>query len=428
VGAVAILVVVAAAIGVSRYGAGDPAAVLPDGQQGPVTSADSTGPANATYPPIGRATLARAALQRQERAVAQPSRAGFLTTWDASSAVAQRRGLTTYLNLRRLRVPRLDTRYVTASVGEPSSADQQRIKGASWTADVDIAWRLAGFDRADSETMVTYTFVRRGDAVFVVDIEPSAGARPPIWLLGPLEVRRSDRTLVVALSTGVAARVDQHLRRAVRDIEEVVPSWDGRLVAYVPATSRQTETLLGAAPGGYDGIAAVTTTVDGSRRLDAPVAIVVNPTVFERLGPVGTRVVFTHESTHVATDAPTVAMPLWVVEGFADYVGVGAVDVPVSVAAREALRDIGRNGLPDTLPTAADFAAGGSDLEVHYEQAWLAMRLIARDYGEARLLRFYHRAVAGPVDVAAAFRDELGTTRRAFTADWRRYLGRLADV
>jgi hypothetical protein len=110
-----------------------------------------------------------------------------------------------------------------------------------------------------------------------------------------------------------------------------------------------------------------------------------------------------------------------VAEGFADYVGVGAVEVPLSVSARVVIRDVRRNGVPRALPSNDDFSAGRGDLELAYEQAWLANRLIAGEYGERRLVRFYRFVVASPDDLGGAF-GVLGTTEEAFTADWRRSL------
>jgi hypothetical protein len=77
------------------------------------------------------------------------------------------------------------------------------------------------------------------------------------------------------------------------------------------------------------------------------------------------------------------------------------------------------------LPSNDDFSAGQGDLELAYERAWLANRLIAAEHGERSLVRFYRSVVARPADLAGAF-DHLGTTEEAFTADWRRSLRTLA--
>ncbi len=362
-------------------------------------------------------------LARQDRLLRRGSLAAYRRTWEGSRSAQDRAGMT-FANLRRLGVSTLNARYVAATEGIPGPNGRPLDAGA-WTADVEIAWRLAGVDRADARSTLSYTFDREGGSVRVVRITARQGARMPIWLLGRLHVSRSAHALAAAMTERAALQLGAELSRAAVDVARVLPSWRGDLVAYAPATDRQFESLLATSPGAYARIAAVTTTSDGSRRPDAPVAIVVNPTVFDGLGPIGAHVVITHESTHVATGATTVTMPLWVAEGFADYVGVGAVDVPLSVSAQAALRDLRRHGLPRHLPSDAEFSGGA--IEVAYEQAWLAMRVIARDYGRRRLVAFYEAVVHRPYAVRSAVRDTLGTSLSALTQEWRTYLKGLAD-
>jgi hypothetical protein len=399
---------------------------------GPVRSAPNSSPraSDPTTPlDVGtRDALAIDVLAQQERALARQSEAEYVAGWDADTTSAQRQAEATYTNLRALDVRRVDTRYVASDIGGLTSAEQRRIGGTAWTADVDVAWRLAKIDRTDAHTTLTYTFVQRGGDVAVVAIDPAAGAREPVWLLGPLEIRRSARTLVAAVSDREAERVSQALKQAVLDVDAVLPQWHGDLVAYVPTDTAQLEKVLAATPGSYDGIAAVTATVDGSRARAAPAAIVVNPDVFDRLGPIGSHVVITHESTHLATGAAAVTMPLWVAEGFADYVGVGSVDVPLAVSAGAVLRDIRQQGLPDKLPDNAAFSGAQGNLEVAYEEAWLAARMIARDFGQRRLVAFYGDVLDDPTNLPAALRANLGITTRALTADWRSYLRDLAHA
>lgn len=385
----------------------------------------STVPQTGTVDPLGgRDALAGRVLERQARALAQGSQTRYLSTWDTSTAKAQHRAGTTYRNLQALGIGALETRYVSADEGL-SIAEQRRLGGEAWKAGVEVSYALDGYDASPARMTVSYTFVRRGNRAFIVDMRPASGERAPVWLLGRLTVLTSERTLVAASSPTEANRVDRHLRKAVTDVQAVLPKWSGSLVAYVPGTTAQVESVLAAARGSYDNIAAVTSTVDGSNRPGTPVAIVVNGSVFDRLGPIGSRVVISHESTHAATEAAVTGMPLWVAEGFADYVGVGAVEVPLSVSARVVIRDVRRNGVPRALPSNDDFSAEESDLELAYEQAWLANRLIAAKYGERRLVSFYTSVVADPDQVAGAFR-ELSTSEAKFTGEWRRSLRRLA--
>ncbi len=387
----------------------------------PAGSPAATGPAD----PAGeRDSLAVDALQRQSEALHAGSQAQYLSAWDASTTAGQQRAQTTYANLRALDIETLDTRYIAAETRLRPNAEQ-RLGGEAWTADVEVGYAVGGFGRRPARAVVSYTFVVRQGRAFIVDVRAAGGQHQPIWTLGRLHVHRTPRTLVAATSEAAATRVSAHLKQAIADIEAVLPSWRGSLVAYVPGSSGVLEALLAAAPGSYDGIAAVTTTVDGSTRAGAPVAIVVNAAVFDGLGPLGAQVVITHEATHAATNAAVVGMPLWVAEGFADYVGVGAVDVPFSVAARAVVREVRSNGVPARLPAQSDFSAGRRGLEVSYEGAWLANRLIAEMYGQRRLVRFYEAVVREPGQVGAAFRD-LGTTQQAFTQDWRDYLSQVA--
>ncbi|GAA3237551.1 hypothetical protein GCM10020256_57090 [Streptomyces thermocoprophilus] len=83
--------------------------------------------------------------------------------------------------------------------------------------------------------------------------------------------------------------------------------------------------------------------------------------------------------------------------------------------------------MPEELPDDGDFSfTGDADrLARAYEGGWLACRMIAERWGEARLGEFYravgaHRQRDGAVE--EALRDVLGTTPEEFTADWREYL------
>lgn len=390
-------------------------------QQGPVAGSRSAA-AVGSESSSRRDVLAGAALQRQEQALRAGARRGYVRSWDSKLAASRRRAATLYANLQALHATVRSTRYVAAAVGGLPLQQQRRLGGDTWTAEVQLSWRLRGFDSSDALATLRYTFVQRGDVAYVVDIAAAPGTRRPVWLLGPLVVRRDARTLVAATTPGDADRIDRRLHQAVVDVGSVVSDWRGGLVAYVPAGTEQLEAVLAATPGGYSHVAAVTTSVDGSHQVDAPVAIVINPAVFADLSPVGAHVVITHESTHVATEAAAIDVPLWLAEGFADYVGVGSVEVPLPVSAGALVRDVRRHGLPDALPSDADFDSARGDLEVYYEQAWLAARLIAREHGEARLLAFYERVVANPDRVAQALRICLHTTRSALTAEWRTYL------
>ena len=413
---------IALGLGALAWGS-EPSANPPVGSASTAQAAAPDDPADSTTAAT-LDSLATEALQRQARALRMRSRSDYLAAWDPVSLQARQRSSTTYANLRKLGIRLLETRSVETRSGL-SLGDRQRLGGVAWQADVAVSFASNGYDTSPARMVVSYTFVKRGGRAYIVDTGAADGQRQPVWSFGRLEVRRTPRTLVAATTRAAAVRVSSHLRHAVRDLEGVLPDWDGTLVAYVAGSTGQLDGMLAASPGAHDGIAAVTTTVDGSMRPAAPVAIVVNASVFDELGQIGSHVVITHEATHAATKAAVSSMPLWVAEGFADYVGIGAVRLPLSVAARTAFSDVRRHGVPTRLPTDADFGGPTTTLEVHYQRAWLAAQLIADKYGEKALVDFYRAVVRRPDDVATALAD-LGTNERSLVDQWRALLARSA--
>ncbi|MFC5754841.1 hypothetical protein ACFPZN_55295, partial [Actinomadura rugatobispora] len=194
-----------------------------------------------------------------------------------------------------------------------------------------------------------------------------------------------------------------------------------RVVALVPGDDRRAGT-----PAGGDRdlaeIAALATVAPTSGGPGAD-RIVIAPGVFGRLNDLGRDVVLTHELTHVATGgARDGRTPLWLIEGFADHVGYHGRDVAVRSAARELAREVAAGRLPAALPGRAAFDGASGRLSQSYQEAWLACRMIAERYGEARLVRLYR--TAGRRSETAALREVLGVSPARFTAGWRDYLRR----
>lgn len=339
-----------------------------------------------------------------------------LTSLAADSSAA-RELLVMRANVLRLGLTDLSLRYVDEQAG--------RAPGPrSWVADVAVTWRLRGYDRSPSEREVAITVQDSRDGARFVSAGQGADDAVPLWMLDRLRVGRGTQSLVMVAAQSVGDYEDM-ADQAVVDVRKVLPGWRGRLVVEVPSSERELDRVLGAKAGSYSAIAAVTTTVDGSLDDSAPVHVFVNPEVFERLGEQGAQIVMSHEAAHVATGAATADLPVWLLEGFADYVALAEVDLPVDITASQVLGQVRREGAPDRLPGPVEFDAANTALGASYESAWLACRLLAETYGEGRLLRFYERADQDS-GTDAAFAGLLGTTERAFTADWRSYLTDLA--
>jgi hypothetical protein len=260
-----------------------------------------------------------------------------------------------FANLEKLPLAAFQLRYV----GEDPDAlpdDRRAALGGSdsWLAQVEVTWRLSQFDLRSARETLPVTFVTRGGSAYAASFSErfAEGQRRPIWTLGRLEVAKGDNSLVIGLAGGpdpqdYAAVTDRAVTAVTRVWGE---NWRQRVVTYLPATQEQMEFLLGARPGGYVQIAAVTMAELDTPQAGAPVRIVANPKLFAELGRQGRRIVLTHETTHVASAATASPVPLWLAEGFADYVAFTAVPVQDESAAKELFKVIRAGKAPTALP------------------------------------------------------------------------------
>ena len=220
---------------------------------------------------------------------------------------------------------------------------------------------------------------------------------------------------------------------AVSDIPRVTAVWGSRwaqrVVLLVPSTQHELSKVVDDY-GDLDHIAAVATAeVQTHPGRPDPVGdrVGINPDNWPKLSSLGRRIVLTHELTHVATRSVTgAAMPTWLAEGFADYVGYLHSGIATDFAAQELAADVRAGRVPTQLPDNNEFDGNSKQLSQAYEGAWLACRLIAQRAGQDGLVRFYHVVGASPESadaaVAAGLRRVLHESTAQFTAQWRDYL------
>lgn len=291
-------------------------------------------------------------------------------------------------------------------------------RGDEWSASVTASWRILGVDEPVTSVDVRFDFAVDDDRVVVAGVG-GEGGRTPVWMSGPLEVHRSAEVLVLAAAD--LGRYARLARRAVVVVRRVLPGWDGPLVVEVPRRAADVDAALGVARRTFQGVAGVTAAADGDDRGGGPVHVFLNPAQMESLRPLGQQVVVSHEATHVAVDAPGSGVPVWLLEGFADYVALRDVELPLSTTASQVLGQVRRRGLPRALPDEADFDQESRYFGAAYEASWLACRLLAEERGEQVLTRLYSRARGGQ-DFPRLFRRTTGRSLQAFTTDWRRLL------
>ncbi|MGW7075802.1 hypothetical protein [Streptomyces sp. NPDC054866] len=306
--------------------------------------------------------------------------------------------------------------------------------GTRATATADLRYRIKGYDSEPLTTSRALTLQERDGRWYVAAERPAKKATQQLWDQGPVTSVRGAHSLVLGIGRG--ERNETTLREYAHLADRAVPlvrdawrgKWPQRVVVMVPKSLDGMAGLLGAPASGYQGIAAVTTGETGGSGAAPADRIIVNPEAYGVLGDFGKQVVLTHETTHVATRAHTSpATPLWLSEGFADWVGYRGTGRTAAQAAPELRRAVQREQLPGALPEdeAFGFSGDAGKLAQAYEGSWLACRMIADQWGEESLTRFYeavgeHKKRPGAVE--DALRDVLDISVQEFTARWRTYL------
>jgi len=452
----AAVLLTAAGMGAVQWGRADSATSVRTPAAG--AAAPSRSPAPKGGPGTGQQARAAALdpagalttlLTRRARAVREQDRAAWLATVDP----ADRRWRTAQATAFD-RIARLGARSWTYRLASAAALPQRRrvaLRAPSRLLTVTLAYRL-GADSRDVQRQQSLTVVQRGGRWYAA-ADTDGRTERDLWDVGPVTVVRGERSLVVGASS--RARMLPQLARdadaaAVRVDRAWRAPWPRTVVVVVPGTVAQMATLLGRpVDSGLDQVAAVTSgELQRGGTTPAGVAdrVVVNPVAFADFSPVGRRVVLAHEFTHVATRASAlVATPLWVEEGFADYVGYLDAGLSRSVVAADLMARVREGKLPGRLPTEQDFDPSVTDIAPAYAGAWLAMDLIARDGGTQAVVDFYRVAAGLPLlgrparkrgtplptqaqALQRAFTGVVGVGQARFQARWRAYLRTVASA
>jgi len=372
-------------------------------------------------------------LERRGKAIRDHDKAAFLALIDPTAE--QFRVDQSQLFDRLSHVPFSSWSYELAGEGPALPKDRLvALPKGSTIARVRLDYQLAGSD-SDVEREQYLTVVPRGGQWLLAgDTDAAEGGltgESDIWDLGPVRVVHGKSSLVLGDASSkelrqLAAEAD----RGVSDVGVVWKRpWSRHPVIVFPRSQADMAKLIGSNGKGLSQIAAVTTGSfeSGLSRGDR---VVVNPSAWRTLGSLGRRVVLAHEMTHLATRAITVDdVPIWLSEGFADYVAYQAVEVPTNVVAGDVLDDVRAGKGPRDLPEDADFDAAQGDIAAAYEGAWLACRMIAERFGEKKLIALYvSYADSKNVSESGQIKSTLGISEGQLVKQWRAYLGARAKA
>lgn len=432
-GALVTVCVVLAGVALVR---GDLAGGDPDA--GLTPSDDTAAAPNRTVDPVAaRMSALDGLLVERAEALLSRDRERWLGTVDAASTAFATRQAAVFDNLEQ--VPFNNIRFEFAGNGPSLDEDRsEQVGPEAWVARVVTTYRLAGGDDGDVRRERYLTLVKRDGRWLVAD-DTDGGASANIWDLGPVNVVRGERTLVLGTArTSMLEQIAALGDEAAAGVDEVWGThWPRKVVVLVPRDQTEMATLLMRTDEtGLDQIAAVTTGEVGGDQSSSADRVIVNPSGFGRLEALGRDVVLTHEFTHVATRATGSAeVPIWLSEGFADYVAYQGTELSRRQVAGDVLDLVAQGEGPTRLATDADFDPATGDIAPAYSSSWLAAEMIARQWSEEDLVELY-RAVDGigvagasdpaPVPLGEAMSGVLGISLTEFEQRWLAYLSDLS--
>jgi hypothetical protein len=406
------------------------------------TTAQTGGPgqpmgAVSPAPHIDEATRGEAVtdlLRRRAQAVLAHDEQAFLATVDPKAdqafVEAQRRLFTNLAGVPfdewSYRLNADDTLDVS---GLPDSADEL------WAPAVDLRYALRGADLIPTDRAMGYLFARHGDAWYLRSDTALDGLgrrtwRGP-WDFAPCVVATTEHGIVLSHpgSEPMVDRLVRELDTSVEAVSEIWPtSWSRRVALMLPDSPAEMRALVGPDFPVESVVAvAVADRVDNKTRTVAGQRVVLSPSGIRALSVASLRIVLRHEITHLAARADTVdGSPIWLLEGFADYVGYRDSGVTLAEGAPDLAKRVRQDGLPTALPEDRAFRSRGPDLDLAYQQSWSLARYIADRYGESTLILVYRRlAGAGPVSASETdtmLRAVLGVDRAELVAGWQSYL------
>lgn len=287
----------------------------------------------------------------------------------------------------------------------------------TWTAAVATTWRISGFEETSARADIEFAFADGGTRIRAIG---GGVGRTPVWLSGAAAVRRTDDVVVLVADGALPIRpLTAHSEQALVVARRVLGDRADRLVVEVPASSEALHSALGEPAGTYDAVVAVTASADGANVPGTPVHVFINPEVFRSQGPLSAQVVLSHEAVHAVTATPTsTGVENWLLEGFADYVALRDVDLPLARTAGQIIAQVREDGVPEALPSRLDLDTRAPHLGAAYEASWLVCVTLAEHGGEESLVALYEAVMDG-ADLASELKARFGWSVDDLTRAWQ---------
>ena len=367
-------------------------------------------------------------LDRRAAAVHAHDKTAFMADVDPTDATFARRQQVLYDSLVQLSFGTLSYQ-IEPSVTYPrdvSAGLVARFHSAVYAPGVTIHYTITGVDSRVVATPWVPVFGYAGGRWLLVDEAADKnlpyGVNGQPWDAGAIAVVKSTRVVGV-LSADDSKRATDLLKLAEQGLDKVYAvrstGWDGKVFVTAVQDRRIFDTYFANAPDRIAQVAAIAVPYydrvsdwhDGG--VFATTRVIFNPQQLSAQ-PEELAHDLAHEFTHAAMGPVTVTQtPRWLVEGFAEYVAYKGENVSASLL-RRMLRG---QAVPTSLPTDSTFYSDSA----HYTTSWLACRMIAERFGEARLIALYGSFQQG-AEQDANIAAVLGISSAALTAQWHDYI------
>lgn len=427
--ALAIMVVQLVQLGLLRRP--EPAVSAPPGAQAAAGGSAPTGPGASASTLSPQAQVIRLLASRAD-ALLRHDKAAFLATVDARRRTFYRSQAVLFD--RMATVPFASFSYSVPDPLQDVGSDRARQRYSPTVVSMFPVEASFGFRDQDSSPFLArfyYTFAITDSGWRIAgqdDVASPLRSDVEIWDSGGVQTMSTARTLVV-FHPGDTVLARRLLSVAERGYGQVAASWssswDKRVVILVPRDQREAQRLVRSRD--LSEVAAVTSSAVEAGPLHRLLGnrIIVNTSLLEDYRTLDLQVVLTHEMTHVATRKIGVGVPLYLVEGFADFTALRPLDAPVRVTRPSLAAAVRAGRFRGRLPSRSQLV--GSDAALAYDEGSTFCLWVESTFGEAKLQALYSsfRDLVGDPsrqDEDLRYRRALGISRATAEARWAAFV------
>ena len=291
-------------------------------------------------------------------------------------------------------------------------------------------YRLEGLDPEPAYEELFYTYVRVEDDWFVAndadleDVGLYSGRH--LWESAPIESHAAEHfTFYSHPCSSNCVAIEEMGTQAERAVDLVKSYWrqiPDKTAVFVPEDSDQLERMI-QSTFDLDSFVAFAYSSEDPQLGYTGHRVMLNPDSFRGIDPGYAYSILAHEMLHIATrKAAGPFLPIFIEEGFAEYVGTDAAQS--GLAFFEAEVAAGRSG--EAIPLDFEFTTGSNnDIYGSYQESLATVHFFIDRWGLKRFIRFYRALGSVVVEpgttrywVNKTLEDEIGVDLARFEQLW----------